>query len=142
MGSTEEPERWPRAFGGSTRSWEVAGSGLEARGPNPPPVLEPRGQKTKSGSQPISVHFGTQPPSSHMADGRLCAPGAESPSHRVIEPNLFTICPLTEEVCRLCPNHMGGTGSRPLSFCFFLLSADCLSQILTESPKSENISCS
>ena len=68
-----EPERWPRAFGGSTHGWEVAGSGLEVRGPNPPPMLEPRGQKTKPGSQPISVHFGTQPPSSHMAYGCLCA---------------------------------------------------------------------
>lgn len=76
-----EPERWPRAFGGSTCGWEVVGSGLEVRGPNPPPVLEPRGQKMKSGSQPISVHFGTQPPSSHMAYGCLCATDTVSPSH-------------------------------------------------------------
>ena len=25
----------------------------------------------------------------------------------VIEPNMFTICPLTEKVCRLCSNHVG-----------------------------------
>lgn len=46
-----------------------------------PPVLEPRGQKMKSGSQPIFVHFGTQPPSSHMAYGCLCATGTVSPNH-------------------------------------------------------------
>lgn len=60
------------------------------------------------------ITYGLWPP--------LCSRRRESQPHSVIEPNMFTICPLTEDVCRLCPNHTGGTGSRPLSFCFFLLS--------------------
>ena len=39
----------------------------------------------------------------------------------VIEPNMFTICPLTEKVCRLCSNHVGW--NRKQTSPFLLLSS-------------------
>ena len=37
----------------------------------------------------------------------LCYRHSEPPTQSVIEPNMFTICPLTEKVCRLGSNHVG-----------------------------------
>ena len=103
-----EPERWPRAFGGSAHGWEVAGSGLEVRGPNLRLCWNP-GVRKWNLALSLFLYILEHSHPHHiwlMAAFVLQAQWAPA-TQSVIEPNMFTICPLTEKVCRLGSNHVG-----------------------------------